>query len=92
MQTSEVNSLLLGLSVRLPQLETDVATLEAENDGDLYGVVSLQLIENELTEVLLLLQKLNSTTSSHQRLTTDTHTQVGNHREPRELFSSCSMF
>ncbi|XP_071750811.2 olfactomedin-4-like [Centroberyx gerrardi] len=72
----ELDSLLLGLQRRLPQLETDVSVLEREDDGELYGAVSLQVIENELVEILQLMNKLNSTTLAHSRLTSDTAQQV----------------
>uniref|UniRef100_A0A4W5MWS2 Si:ch211-194m7.5 n=1 Tax=Hucho hucho TaxID=62062 RepID=A0A4W5MWS2_9TELE len=62
----EVEGLLPGLKRRLPQLEAEVSVLEQEDDGDLYGTVSLQH----------LIAKLNSTTHSHQRLNTDTAEQV----------------
>uniref|UniRef100_UPI003AB0E1C7 olfactomedin-4-like n=1 Tax=Centroberyx gerrardi TaxID=166262 RepID=UPI003AB0E1C7 len=72
----ELDSLLLGLQRRLPQLETDVSVLEREDDGELYGAVSLQVIENELVEILQLMNKLNSTMLAHSRLTSDTAQQV----------------
>lgn len=61
---------------RLPQLQKDVSTLEKEDDGDLYAVLSLQVVENELMEIKQLIDRLNSTTLGHQRLTTDTNKQV----------------
>ncbi|XP_071389321.1 olfactomedin-4-like [Centroberyx affinis] len=72
----ELDSLLLGLQRRLPQLEADMSVLEREDDGELYGAVSLQVIENELVEILQLMNKLNSTTLAHSRLTSDTAQQV----------------
>ncbi|KAF0040511.1 hypothetical protein F2P81_006409 [Scophthalmus maximus] len=42
-KTLELESLLLGLDRRLPQLQEDVSLLEMEDDGELYGVLSLQL-------------------------------------------------
>ncbi|XP_029552024.1 olfactomedin-4 [Salmo trutta] len=75
-QAMEVEGLLLGLKRRLPQLEADVSVLEQEDDGDLYGTVSLQVIENELSVIQNLIAKLNSTTHSHQRLNTDTAEQL----------------
>lgn len=53
-----------------------MSSLEKEDDGDLYGIISLQLLENELLEIQLLLDRLNSTTLVHQRLSDDTANQV----------------
>jgi hypothetical protein len=86
----EVEGLLLGLKRRLPQLEADVSVLEQEDDGDLYGTVSLQVIENELSEIQNLIAKLNSTTHSHQRLNTDTAEQVRSLTGDQTLFYSRS--
>ncbi|KAF7225134.1 olfactomedin-4 [Nothobranchius furzeri] len=69
--TFGMESLLLGLDRRLPQLEEDVAMLEEENDGEMYGVLSLYVIENELTEILQLIDQLNSTSLKHKRLIAD---------------------
>ncbi|XP_056907912.1 olfactomedin-4-like isoform X1 [Takifugu flavidus] len=68
----ELQGLLLGLERRLLQLESDTSVLEREDDGDLYGVISLKLLENELLEVQQLLHRLRSTTVTHQRLTDST--------------------
>ncbi|XP_032378288.1 olfactomedin-4-like [Etheostoma spectabile] len=75
-KTLELESLLLGLERRLPQLKEDVSTLEKEDDGDLYAVVSLQVIENELREIEQFMDRLNSTTLAHQHLTADTGKQL----------------
>ncbi|KAM8861090.1 olfactomedin-4-like isoform 1-T1 [Synchiropus picturatus] len=75
-QAVQMDSLLLGLERRLPQLLEDMATLEAENDGDLYGLLSLILIHNELQELQQLVEQLNSTTRGSQRLITDTGRQL----------------
>ncbi|XP_041853933.1 olfactomedin-4-like isoform X2 [Melanotaenia boesemani] len=75
-KTLELESLLLGLERRLDQLHTDMSILEAEDDGQLYGVLSLYIIENEMTEIKLLLDKLNRTTLGHQDLTANTLLQV----------------
>lgn len=72
----ELESLLLGLELRLPQLQKDVSMLEREDDGALYGVISLQVIENELRQINQLINRLNSTTLAHQQLTTDTSKQL----------------
>ncbi|XP_028305740.1 olfactomedin-4-like [Gouania willdenowi] len=74
--TLEMEILLLALQRRLPQLEDDVLTLEKEDDGELYGAVSLYLIENEVVEIMRLMNKLNSTTLGHQGLTTNATQQL----------------
>lgn len=76
LQALHLQSLLLGLEQRLPQLEDDMSLLEKEDDGDLYGVISLQLLENELLEIQQLLHQLNSTILGQQRLSDDTAKQV----------------
>ncbi|KAE8295792.1 Olfactomedin-4 [Larimichthys crocea] len=75
-KTLELESLLLGLERRLPQLLEDVSMLEMEDDGDLYAVLSLQVVENELMEIKQLIDRLNGSTLGHQRLTTDTNKQL----------------
>lgn len=75
-KTLELESLLLGLERRLPQLQEDVSMLEREDDGDLYAVLSLYVIENELMEIKQLIDRLNSTTKAHQGLTADTTKQL----------------
>nr|XP_046249989.1 olfactomedin-4-like [Scatophagus argus] len=75
-KTLELESLLLGLEKRLPQLQEDVSMLEKEDDGDLYGVISLQVVENELLEIKQLISRLRSTTLEHQFLTNDTTKKV----------------
>ncbi|XP_023253214.1 olfactomedin-4-like [Seriola lalandi dorsalis] len=75
-KTREFESLLLGLELRLPQLLEDVSMLEKEDDGELYGALSLQVIENEMMDIKQLIDRLNSTTQGHQHLTTDTSKQL----------------
>ncbi|XP_070763902.1 olfactomedin-4-like [Enoplosus armatus] len=75
-KTLELESLLLGLERRLPRLQGDVAVLEREDDGELYAVLSLYVIENELTEIKQLVERLNRTTLGHRRLTNDTAKQL----------------
>lgn len=75
-KTLEMESLLLGLEKRLPQLQKDVTMLEREDDGELYAVLSLQVIENELIEINQLIERLNSSTLGHQHLTNDTAKQL----------------
>ncbi|XP_077372367.1 olfactomedin-4-like [Festucalex cinctus] len=77
----ELESLLLGLKLRLPQLLNDVSILEKEDDGELYGVVSLQVIENELIEIKNMIDRLNRTTKGHQQLTADSNQQLAHLRE-----------
>ncbi|KAM6937951.1 olfactomedin-4-like [Xenentodon cancila] len=72
----ELESLLMGLDLRLDQLNKDVSVLENENDGELYGVLSLYVIENEMIEINQLIDKLNRTTLGHQLLTANTHHQL----------------
>lgn len=61
---------------RLPQLDEDVSMLEREDDGELYGVISLQLIENEMLAIQQLIDRLNNTAVRHQRLTLEATKQV----------------
>nr|XP_024658780.1 uncharacterized protein LOC101478445 isoform X2 [Maylandia zebra] len=77
-KTVELESLLLGLERRLSQLNKDVLILEEEDDGELYGVLSLYVIENEMTEIKQLIDKLNSTTQQHQILTANATEQLDN--------------
>ncbi|XP_026221978.1 olfactomedin-4-like isoform X2 [Anabas testudineus] len=74
--TLELESLLLGLERRLPQLQEDVSMLEREDDGELYGVLSLQVIENEMMDIKQLIDRLNITTLGNQRLTTNVTKQL----------------
>lgn len=53
-----------------------MSLLEKEDDGDLYGVISLQLLENELLEIQQLLQQLNSSLLGQQRSSDHTAEQV----------------
>uniref|UniRef100_A0A672JH69 Olfactomedin-4-like n=1 Tax=Salarias fasciatus TaxID=181472 RepID=A0A672JH69_SALFA len=71
-KTVELESLLLGLERRIAQLHQDVSVLEREDDGELYGVLSLYVIENEVAEIWQLMDRLNSITEGDQRLTADT--------------------
>ncbi|XP_029010743.1 olfactomedin-4-like [Betta splendens] len=72
----ELESLLLGLDQRLLQLKEDVSELEKEDDGELYGVLSLQVIENEMTDIKQLIERLSRTTVESQHLTTNITTQL----------------
>ncbi|KAI5617235.1 olfactomedin-4-like [Silurus asotus] len=75
-QFMEVDVLMLGVQRRLEQLEESVSVLEKEDDGGLYGAVSLRIIELELAEVLELMNKLNKTISSHKQLSQSTATKL----------------
>nr|XP_057916572.1 olfactomedin-4-like isoform X2 [Doryrhamphus excisus] len=79
-KAQEIERLLLGLEHRLPQLLEDVLILEKEDDGDLYGVVSLQVIENELKEIKEYVDRLKRTTQGYQHLSTDSAKQLTNLR------------
>lgn len=55
--------------------------LEKEDDGELYGVLSLYVIENEMTEINELIDKLNSTSLEQERVTAATTQQVNSQRD-----------
>ncbi|KAK3535358.1 hypothetical protein QTP70_010017 [Hemibagrus guttatus] len=73
---TEVDVLMLGVQRRLDQLEKSVSVLENEDDGDLYGAVSLRIIELELAEIQVLLSKLKNTIKSNKQLSEITVTKV----------------
>uniref|UniRef100_A0A8C6TKX0 Si:ch211-194m7.5 n=1 Tax=Neogobius melanostomus TaxID=47308 RepID=A0A8C6TKX0_9GOBI len=75
-KTVELESLLLGLERRLPQLVADISELEQDDDGGMYGVLALHVIENELTELRLLIDRLNSTMVTNRQLSNDTIQQI----------------
>lgn len=50
--------------------------LEKEDDGELYGVLSLYVIENEMIEIKQLIDKVNSTSLEQERVTATTTQQV----------------
>ncbi|KAG7329520.1 hypothetical protein KOW79_007694 [Hemibagrus wyckioides] len=77
-QLTEVDVLMLGVQRRLDQLEKSVSVLENEDDGDLYGAVSLRIIELELAEVQVLLGKLKNTIKSNKQLSEITATKMQN--------------
>lgn len=79
--SADVDSLFLALDRRLPQIESEVSLLEADDDRDLYGLLSLVVIENELLEIRQMMDKLNRSTEGHQHLTTDTQQQILHIRE-----------
>ncbi|KAF7707719.1 olfactomedin-4-like [Silurus meridionalis] len=72
----EVDTLMLGVQQRLEQLEERVSVLEKEDDGGLYGAVSLRIIELELDEILELMSKLNRTIDSHRQISQSTATKL----------------
>ncbi|XP_030643213.1 olfactomedin-4-like [Chanos chanos] len=80
-QLSEVDAQLLGLNHRLRQLEKDVEVLEREDDGDLYGAVSLRIIEIELANILELMEKLNTTRLHHRSLSSNALRELQTMRE-----------
>lgn len=67
---------MLGVRRRLQQLEESVSVLENEDDGDLYGAVSLRIIELELSEIQELLNKLQNAIKSHKQLSERTVKKV----------------
>ncbi|XP_015248970.1 PREDICTED: olfactomedin-4-like [Cyprinodon variegatus] len=67
-KSSTLDGLMLGLDRRLLQLEKDVAILENEDDGKLFGALSLQIIENEIVEIQQLIDRLNSSTKENKNL------------------------
>ncbi|XP_036423934.1 olfactomedin-4-like [Colossoma macropomum] len=77
-QMEEVDVLTLGLQRRLEQLKDSMAVLEKEDDGELYGAVSLRIIELELAEVLELMAKLKGITRSRQQLSQATSSELQN--------------
>ncbi|XP_014911489.1 olfactomedin-4-like [Poecilia latipinna] len=83
-KSAALDSLLLGLSRRLPQLEQDVAMLEKEDDGELFGVLSLHIIENELAEIQQMIDKLNRTNAESDRLSENVAQQLENVKEEME--------
>ncbi|XP_026885037.2 olfactomedin-4-like [Electrophorus electricus] len=72
----QVDVLQLGLQRRIEQLKVDMAVLEREDDGELYGTVTLRIIELELAEILELTNKLNRTACAHQQLSESTANQL----------------
>lgn len=50
--------------------------LEKEDNGNLYGAVSLRIIQLEIAEIQDLLDKLGTTNNNNQKLSTETADQV----------------
>ncbi|KAK2867072.1 hypothetical protein QQF64_022739 [Cirrhinus molitorella] len=65
---TDLDRLVVGLQQRIKELEDSVVMLEKENDKNLYGAVSLRIIELEFAEIQDLLNKLNRTTSNYHHL------------------------
>lgn len=76
LQAQDLESKVLGLERRLPQLANDIAALEHENDQEMYAVISLQLIENELAEIQQFMDKLNSSVVKYQQQSSSAAQQV----------------
>lgn len=76
LQTQDLVSKLLGLERRLPQLAKDIAALESDNDEEMYEVISLQLIKNELSEMQQFVDKLNSSVVRYQSQSASAAQQV----------------
>ncbi|RVE71358.1 hypothetical protein OJAV_G00051160 [Oryzias javanicus] len=76
-----MESLLLGLKRRLPQLMEDLEQLEEEHDGDLYSALSLHVLENELEEIQQLMDKLNGSIQGNQELAENTTVLLQNLKE-----------
>lgn len=76
LQMLESDRLVLGLRQRISQLDDNVKTLEKEDDRNVYGAVSLRIIDLELVEIQDLLDKLNKTTRHFQKLSIETKTEV----------------
>nr|XP_055049138.1 olfactomedin-4 [Misgurnus anguillicaudatus] len=75
---------LLGLQQRIKQLEDYVGILEKEDDKNLYGAVSLRIIELEFAEIRSLLDKLNKTTVNSQHLNVQTVAELQDMKDTME--------
>ncbi|XP_056106808.1 olfactomedin-4-like [Rhinichthys klamathensis goyatoka] len=73
---TDLDRLMLGLQQRIKQVEENVIALEKEDDRNLYGAVSLRIIELEIAEIQDLLDKLNRTTQNYQHLSVQTAAQL----------------
>lgn len=73
---TEIDRLVLGLQQRIKQLEDNVIMLEKEDNRNIYGAVSLRIIELEIAEIQDLVDKLNRTTQNYQHLSVQTADQV----------------
>ncbi|XP_016113789.1 olfactomedin-4-like [Sinocyclocheilus grahami] len=73
---TDLDRLVLGLQQRIKQLEENVLMLEKEDDRNLYGAVSLRIIELEFAEIQDLLNKLNRTTDDYHHLNVQAAAQL----------------
>ncbi|XP_048015141.1 olfactomedin-4-like [Megalobrama amblycephala] len=73
---TELDRLVLGLQQRIKQLEDNVVMLEKEDNKNIYGAVSLRIIELEIAEIQDLVDKLNRTTKNYQHLSVQTAAQL----------------
>ncbi|KAK9952179.1 hypothetical protein ABG768_018032 [Culter alburnus] len=73
---TELDRLVLGLQQRIKQLEDNVVMLEKEDNRNIYGAVSLRIIELEIAEIQDLVDKLNRTTKNYQHLSLQTAAQL----------------
>ncbi|KAG1938262.1 olfactomedin-4-like [Pimephales promelas] len=73
---TDLDRLMLGLQQRIKQVEENVIVLEKEDDRNLYGAVSLRIIELEIAEIQDLLDKLNRTTQNYHHLSVQTAAQL----------------
>ncbi|XP_077066581.1 olfactomedin-4 [Siphateles boraxobius] len=73
---TDLDRLVLGLQQRIKQVEENVIVLEKEDDRNLYGAVTLRIIELEIAEIQDLLHKLNSTTRNYRHLSVQTAAQL----------------
>ncbi|XP_056596106.1 olfactomedin-4-like [Triplophysa dalaica] len=80
----ESDRLVLGLRQRISQLDDNVKTLEKEDDRNVYGAVTLRIIDLELAEIQDLLDKLNKTTRHFQKLSIETKTELSNMKDTME--------
>ncbi|XP_067292295.1 olfactomedin-4 [Pseudorasbora parva] len=81
---TDLDRLVLGLQQRINQLEDNVILLEKEDNSNLYGAVSLRIIELEIIEIQELLGKLNRTTNNYQHLSVQTAAQLEDMKDVME--------
>ncbi|XP_067235903.1 olfactomedin-4-like [Chanodichthys erythropterus] len=73
---TELDRLVLGLQQRIKQLDDTVIMLEKEDNRNIYGAVSLRIIELEISEIQDLVDKLNRITKNYQHLSVQTADQL----------------
>ncbi|XP_052453611.1 olfactomedin-4 [Carassius gibelio] len=86
---TDLDRLLLGLQQRIKQLEDNVLMLEKEDNKNLYGAVSLRIIELEFAEIQDLLNKLNRTTNDYQLLNMQV---AGQHENMKDTMAELEKF